>query len=280
MTLDGSGSSDPDGDALAYSWSAPGATFVQGTSTSSQIARVTVPGTSAVTVTLTVDDGNGGSAQAQATLGLAAPQNNAPVASLSASATSVPENDNNRTVITLDGSGSSDSDGDALTFAWSAPGATFENGTDANDESVSLSYPGSSSATVTLTVSDGNGGSDSAQQSISLGSIIERSNPLFATDIQEIFGRRGCTSGGCHGSAQSAGLDLRTGSSHANLVGVAATSESVVRVIAGNGDGSYLVIKLEGRQNVGARMPRGGAALNAVDLANIKNWINQGANNN
>ena len=42
---------------------------------------------------------------------------------------------------------------------------------------------------------------------------------------------------------------------------------------------SYLVIKLEGRQTIGVKMPLGGS-LDAVRLQNIKNWINKGANNN
>ncbi len=118
----------------------------------------------------------------------------------------------------------------------------------------------------------GNGGNGNTR--------VIKAAPSFANDIQEIFNRRGCTASSCHGSAQSAGLNLRAGSSYANLVGVDATSESKVRVIPGNADQSYLVIKLEGRQSVGARMPLGGAALDNIDLANIKNWINQNAVNN
>ena len=116
------------------------------------------------------------------------------------------------------------------------------------------------------------------------GGGTERSvkdNPSFASDVQEIVNRRGCASGSCHGSSQSAGLDLRTGNSFASLVGVTSTQEpSRTRVVAGDADNSYLVIKLEGRQSVGARMPLGGTPLDNTDLTNIKNWINRGANNN
>ena len=52
-----------------------------------------------------------------------------------------------------------------------------------------------------------------------------------------------------------------------------------IRVIPGNAQDSYLVIKIEGRQGVGSRMPVGGA-LDAVDITNIRNWINEGAKNN
>jgi hypothetical protein len=78
----------------------------------------------------------------------------------------------------------------------------------------------------------------------------------------------------------AAGLNLQSGASFASLVNVTATREPIVRVIPGNADGSYLIVKLEGRQSVGSRMPLGGQPLNDTDLTNIKNWINRGAQNN
>jgi hypothetical protein len=64
-------------------------------------------------------------------------------------------------------------------------------------------------------------------------------------------------------------------------VGVASTSEpGFLRVEPGDPDNSYVVIKLEGRQNVGARMPLGGAPMDGIDLENIRNWIAAGAQNN
>jgi hypothetical protein len=109
---------------------------------------------------------------------------------------------------------------------------------------------------------------------------VVKANPEFGADIQEIFDRRGCTASGCHGSAQSAGLDLRSGSAYGSLVNVMASSEAIVRVIPNDAQGSYLVIKLEGRQSVGERMPRGASPLDATDLTNIRNWIDTGAPNN
>jgi hypothetical protein len=63
-------------------------------------------------------------------------------------------------------------------------------------------------------------------------------------------------------------------------VGVTATQSTVARVIPGNARASYLVVKLEGRQTIGSRMPLNASALDNIDLTNIKNWINQGAKNN
>lgn len=123
-------------------------------------------------------------------------------------------------------------------------------------------------------------GSDSPSDPEGGGTRTVKENPSFAQDIQEIFQRRGCTASGCHGSAPQAALDLRPAAAYAALVGVQAVSEPVVRVIPGNPQGSYLVIRLEGRQQVGSRMPLGGAPLDAVDLQNVRNWIARGAANN
>lgn len=108
-----------------------------------------------------------------------------------------------------------------------------------------------------------------------------KENPSFGQDIQEIFDRVGCNSSSCHGTSQQADLDLRSGNSHAALVGVQATREpNRTRVIAGNAQDSYLVIKLEGRQEQGQQMPLGRGPLDNIDLTNIRNWIDRGAANN
>ncbi|UCC26760.1 MAG: hypothetical protein JSU98_06545 [Gemmatimonadales bacterium] len=109
---------------------------------------------------------------------------------------------------------------------------------------------------------------------------VVKLDPSFQSDIQEIFDRRGCAASSCHGSAEAAGLRLTSGNSHAELVGVPATSEAGTRVITGDAQNSYLVIKIEGRQTAGGRMPVGGSPLDTIDVKNIRNWIDQGAKNN
>jgi hypothetical protein len=106
---------------------------------------------------------------------------------------------------------------------------------------------------------------------------VVKSNPSFALDIQEIFTRKGCTSSGCHGSAQQGGMDLRPGAAYAALVGVTASAEAIPRVIPGDAQGSYLVMRVEGRQSVGSRMPLGGVPLDSIDRTNLRNWISRGA---
>ena len=112
---------------------------------------------------------------------------------------------------------------------------------------------------------------------------VIKSNPSFATDIQEIFTRIGCTAMGCHGDGTGAGMTLgsNAGANYGVLVGVPSTSEpNFNRVTPNDATNSYIVIKLEGRQGVGARMPFGGSPLDNIDMTNIRNWINGGAPNN
>jgi hypothetical protein len=114
--------------------------------------------------------------------------------------------------------------------------------------------------------------------------------PTFASIQQEIFnttdasGRLACTS--CHsnvGRNPSGGMNLLSGVSYANLVGVASTGKpGAVRVIPGDPDNSYIIHKLEGRSDiVGVRMPRGnGPFLTDGQILVIKRWIANGAPNN
>ena len=105
--------------------------------------------------------------------------------------------------------------------------------------------------------------------------------PSFVTNINEIFQRRGCSSGSCHGNGAS-GMTLGTGASgnYAAIVGVQASSENFLQVDPGDAANSYIIIKVEGRQAVGQRMPLGSGALDNIDLTNLRNWISNGAPNN
>lgn len=98
--------------------------------------------------------------------------NGNPVAVITASPLEVPQNDGNQTIVTLDGSASSDPDNDPLTFAWNVPNGTFENGTLATSTIPMVSFPGTAPYAVTLTVSDGRGGSGQASVTIGLAGPV------------------------------------------------------------------------------------------------------------
>jgi mono/diheme cytochrome c family protein len=67
----------------------------------------------------------------------------------------------------------------------------------------------------------------------------------------------------CHSSGSSSGVDL------SSYAGVAA------QVVAGNPAQSTLYLQVESGQ-----MPKGGPALSESELADVYNWIAQGAQNN
>lgn len=106
----------------------------------------------------------------------------------------------------------------------------------------------------------------------------------FSTQIQQQIFNPACVS--CHtdeGRTPASNLNLRSGVSHAQLVGVASVGKAgAVRVIAGNASGSYLIQKLEGASDiVGLRMPRNGPPfLTTEQVALIRQWITNGAPNN
>jgi methionine-rich copper-binding protein CopC len=73
-------------------------------------------------------------------------------------------------------------------------------------------------------------------------------------------------------------LRLDAGNSYALLVGVpSAESPGTLRVKPGDPDNSYLVMKIEGRAAVGGRMPLGGPPLSSSAIAEIRQWITDGA---
>lgn len=117
VTLNGSGSSDVDGDPLTYAW-----TFTsrpQGSTATLTGANTVAPTFVAdvagqYIVQLIVNDGKDSSNPSSVTITVT-PGNTIPVADAKADKTSAKVGD----LITLDGSGSTDADGDPLTYKWS-----------------------------------------------------------------------------------------------------------------------------------------------------------------
>lgn len=110
------------------------------------------------------------------------------------------------------------------------------------------------------------------------GSPMETGDPpfenepvSFVNDIQPILNSN-CVS--CHGENGNAGLDLRTGSSYGNLVGVAAANTNGILVVAGDSESSVIVQRLNG--GLGGFMPPA-EPLQEPIRALVIEWINDGA---
>jgi hypothetical protein len=102
----------------------------------------------------------------------------------------------------------------------------------------------------------------------------------FAKDVQPIFSKK-CAHPSCHGVAKSAGLQLSDGEAYANTVDVPSSEmPSLMRIKPGEPDSSYLAMKIEGSQTVGARMPLTGGYLGDKQIAVIRSWIQAGAKKN
>jgi ELWxxDGT repeat protein len=146
----GTGSFDPDADALTYAWD-----FGDG-STGTGAAPVHAYATlGTFTVTLTVHDGTDTSAPTTALVTIA---NQAPTADAGG-----PYQGVRNTAITLHGANSSDPDDDELTYAWD-----FGDGTTGTGQQPEHAYTALGTFTVTLIVSDGVDTSDPVSSTVTI----------------------------------------------------------------------------------------------------------------
>ena len=167
---------DADGDVLTYTWSATGGS-ISGTGSVVTWQAPAAEGT--YTVTVEVADGRGGtdtdSVEVDVCVGNTAPQ----ITSVVAADPSVLPGGSTTVTCTAN-----DSDGDTLTYTWSAPDGGSFTGT---GNSVTWHAPAAEDTYgIEVTVSDGNGGTDSGGTNIvvaliaTTGSIDIQSNPAGA----------------------------------------------------------------------------------------------------
>jgi hypothetical protein len=151
VTLDGTASSDLDGNTLTYLWTAPsGVTLSSTTASKPTFTAPEVMANANYTFTLVVNDGNVNSTGDQIVVTVNQ-VNKAPVANAGLD-NSVNEN----TLFTLDGSASSDPDNDAITYKWTAPtGITLSSTTAQKPTFTAPTVAANTDYTFSLVVNDG-----------------------------------------------------------------------------------------------------------------------------
>jgi hypothetical protein len=159
VTLDGSASYDPDGDALTYSWLQTAGTPVTLFDSSTVNPTFTAPpvgqGGATLTFQLTVSDGLASASDAVNTV--VENDNHVPTADAGPDQT---KDEGSLVVVTLDGTASSDPDGDLLTYTWKQTGGTLVTLSDPHSAQPTFTAPqapshGQETLTFQLVVDDG-----------------------------------------------------------------------------------------------------------------------------
>lgn len=167
VSVDGTGSSDPDGTISDYSWN-----FGDGTTGTGATASHRYAAAGTYQVTLTVTDNRGGTAQITTPVTVVA--NQAPVAAFTHSESFL--------VLSVNGSGSSDADGTIRAYQW-----TFGDGQSASGATATHTYDAAGSYDVTLTVTDNGGASDSSTVRVTVAGQPANQLPTAVMTHQEDF---------------------------------------------------------------------------------------------
>jgi hypothetical protein len=173
VTLNGTSSSDPDGDTLTYSWNQTAGPVVVLSNSSTANPAFTAPdvdsGGATLTFELTVDDGNGGNDTD--TVDILVQNVNQALVADAGSNQSVTEGDN----VTLNGTASNDTDGTIASYSWNQTSGTPVTLDNATSSMASFTAPEVDSdgdvLTFELTVDDGNGGGDTDTADVSVNNI-------------------------------------------------------------------------------------------------------------
>jgi len=166
-TLDGTASSDPDGNPLTFLWTAPaGITLSSVTSNKPTFTAPNVSTDTQYTFSLAVNDGiaNSVADEVVITVKKQISSNKLPVANAGPD-----QSVNEGATVSLDGSASSDPDGDALTYKWTAPlGITLSSTTAAKPTYTAPTVLADTDFNFSLVVNDGLADSPADQVVISV----------------------------------------------------------------------------------------------------------------
>lgn len=142
--------------------------------------------------------------------------------------------------------------------------------TDDNTVEATETFTITISAPINASISDGT----------AVGSITDNdgaSPVLFSSQVRPILINR-CATAGCHGTGSTSGGYTMGNALYADII--AAIGDHGAIVVPSNSASSSLYTKTTSNPPFGARMPLSQAALSTAEQNLIKDWIDQGANDN
>ena len=255
VTLNGTGSSDPDGDRLAHSWSQVSGEIVALSNATSPTPTFTAPaGPATLVFGLNVTDGSLSSTDT-VTVNVTAPTNHPPTVDAGPDRTV-----NEGSTVRLNGTASDDGPPGELTYLWTShpadPAIRFEDPADPATTFTAPSVDADTTLTLTLEVSDGNStGSDSAAVT-----IRNTAGSDFVTTWRTAAHNETVTIPVGRHSAGAYTVDWGDGTTSANAAG------SQIHEYASPGNHT---IRISGDF---ARIHLGGDPVNAAKLVSIDQW--------
>ena len=177
VSFNASGSSDPDGSIVSYDWD-----FGDGTTGTGVTPGHTYNNSGNYTASVAVTDDDGATDSASTLIKVTTPPipNQAPTASF----TAAPSSGDAPLDVTLDASGSNDPDGGIVSYSWN-----FGDGTNGAGLTPGHTYNNSGNYTVSLTVTDDDGATDSSSNLIQVteppASNLPPNQPVIASPYQD-----------------------------------------------------------------------------------------------
>ncbi|WP_159433625.1 PKD domain-containing protein [Agrococcus sp. Marseille-P2731] len=172
VSVDGAGSSDPDGSIVSYAWD-----FGDGGTASGQVATHAYESSGTFEIELLVTDDRGATATATEQVTIVAP-NQAPTAAFTAVASGM--------TVAFDATGSADPDGSIVGYAWD-----FGDGSTATGATPSRTFAVADEYEVTLTVTDDDGATAQVTRSVTAGTPVPDDAAAFDTFTRSATGSWG-----------------------------------------------------------------------------------------